>query len=362
MKKITIIELLIVIVVMIIIVKIWSYNKKSPQLSNTPLPLSLPYIFITKWGEEGTEKGQFKHPTDIAVDSKNNIYVADSGNSRIQKFDDNGKFITEWGSKGDIYELKTELNGYFYAIHGICVNDRDDIYVVDSGNNRIQKFDSNGNFITKWVGDKEYGMRDICQPESIVVDSEDNFYVDRFLEIMKFDSNGNFITKWMIGNQDGPYQGIHDMVINSSGYFYAIYYFAGDCDLWGQSIDEVSSHHTYIFKYDSSGKLLSRRGEYGKKVHVNEIHVYSASIKSAWGMGIDRNDNIFVAETGENRIQVYDPNGVFLMEWGSKGSGDGQFRGPVDVAIDSLNNVYVVDYENCRIQKFKPNPDFKKNN
>ena len=47
---------------------------------------------------EGTGDGQFKTPSGIAVDSSDNVYVTDGGNNRIQKFDSNGKFITKWGS------------------------------------------------------------------------------------------------------------------------------------------------------------------------------------------------------------------------------------------------------------------------
>ena len=87
--------------------------------------------FITKWGSPGTGNGQFCQPTDIAVDSFSNVYVADC--NRIQKFDSSGKFITKWGSPGS-------GNGQFNYVYGIALDASGNVYVADQGNNRIQVF------------------------------------------------------------------------------------------------------------------------------------------------------------------------------------------------------------------------------
>ena len=79
----------------------------------------------------------------IAVNSQEDIYVADYGNDRIQKFTSKEEFIRAWGSTGT-------SDGQFRGIYGIAVDSNDDIYVTDVANHRIQKFDINGNFITKW--------------------------------------------------------------------------------------------------------------------------------------------------------------------------------------------------------------------
>ena len=89
--------------------------------------------FIISWGKVGRDDGQFMNPTDIAVDSKNFIYVVDSGNNRIQKFDSNGKFLTKWGSEGS-------GDGQFDGPMGLIVDPSGYVYVVDMGNKRIQVF------------------------------------------------------------------------------------------------------------------------------------------------------------------------------------------------------------------------------
>ncbi|MCC2647621.1 MAG: pknD, partial [Nitrososphaeraceae archaeon] len=98
--------------------------------------------FITKWGTEGDSKGQLNSPAGIDVDSSGNLYVADDGNSRIQKFTNNGDFITMWGSK--------------------------DVYVAEQGNFRIQKFTADGKFITKW-GTEGADDDQFQDPHSVIV-------------------------------------------------------------------------------------------------------------------------------------------------------------------------------------------------
>jgi DNA-binding beta-propeller fold protein YncE len=88
----------------------------------------------------GAQSDLFQRPTDVAWDAAGNIYVADGyGNSRIAKFDKNGKFIKSWGQTG-------LAPGQFRTVHGIAIDAQGSVYVADSGNRRIQVFDGDGNF------------------------------------------------------------------------------------------------------------------------------------------------------------------------------------------------------------------------
>jgi len=93
----------------------------------------------------GQQSDVFQKPADVAWDSAGNIYVADGfGNARIAKFDKVGKFVKSWGSRG------TEP-GQFNTVHGIAIDAQGNVYVADTGNKRIQVFDTDGNFKTQFT-------------------------------------------------------------------------------------------------------------------------------------------------------------------------------------------------------------------
>ncbi len=89
--------------------------------------------FITLWGSLGTANGQFNHPEGITVDYSGNLYVVDHGNNRIEKFDSNGTFITAWGSLGT-------SNGQFNEVTDVTVDSAGYLYVSDYGKNNVQVF------------------------------------------------------------------------------------------------------------------------------------------------------------------------------------------------------------------------------
>jgi len=97
------------------------------------------YEYQGHWGAVGTANGQFQYPSSICVDRYSNVYVADSGNNRIQKFSSWGVYLGQWGTYGT-------LDGQFKYPVGIAADANQVIFVTDFYNNRVQSFDSSGNF------------------------------------------------------------------------------------------------------------------------------------------------------------------------------------------------------------------------
>src|SRR5262245_36900979 len=92
----------------------------------------------------GVAGESFVRPTDVAWDKAGNIYVADGyGNARVAKYEPNGKYIKSWGSRGS-------GQGQFNIVHGIAIDGQGNVYVADEGNKRIQVFDTDGTFKTEF--------------------------------------------------------------------------------------------------------------------------------------------------------------------------------------------------------------------
>lgn len=124
--------------------------------------------YLTSWGGTGAEAGQFSgRIEDIAVDKDGNVYVTDSNGFRVQKFDANGRFLFQIGSKAS-----RTGNGQFANPKGVTVDDDGNIYIVDDY--FLQKFDWQGNFLTQWPT----SQGDLLDRAGFVTtDSQGNLYI-----------------------------------------------------------------------------------------------------------------------------------------------------------------------------------------
>lgn len=115
----------------------------------------------------GTGDYEFHSPFGVALDGSDNIYVLDSYNERIQKYNSSFSFLTRWGSLGS-------GNGQFDHPLGIAVDKLGNVYVADTQNNRIQKFNSGGSFLTSW-GSSGTGNGQFDFPTSLAVDANGTY-------------------------------------------------------------------------------------------------------------------------------------------------------------------------------------------
>ena len=145
--------------------------------------------------------GQSNYPTGVAVDpTTGDVYVADGGNDRVQKFDSDGTFLTAWGTQGT-------GNGQFNNLTGVAVDPTTgNVYVTDL-NDRVEVFDSDGTFLTAW-GSRGTGNGQFNGPSGVAVDpTTGNVYVadDQNRRVQMFDSDGTFLTKRGVpGVSGGP--------------------------------------------------------------------------------------------------------------------------------------------------------------
>ena len=182
-------------------------------------PASANLIFAGKWGSAGTGPGQFSSPEGIAVGGLGPqfVYVADTQNHRIQKFDLLGNFVATWGSFGS-------GDGQFNRPTGVTVDPAGNVFVADTGNNRIQAFNSNGQLTMKWgslgTGDGQFnaptGVVASQYSRNVHVADTGNNRIQQF-EWPAY----NFIGKFgMPGSGDLGFNAPTDLAFDSSGYLY----------------------------------------------------------------------------------------------------------------------------------------------
>ena len=153
----------------------------------------------------GNDSIHFNRPTDVVVANDSSFYVSDGyGNSRIIKFSSIGKYLFEWGKKGN---KESEFN----IPHGIDLDEKGNVYVADRENNRVQVFDPTGKFVSQWTN-KDFGSVcsitfDKTKKSFVAVDDATSWFKIKHngSDIILFDSIGNLINRFgRTGSYDGP--------------------------------------------------------------------------------------------------------------------------------------------------------------
>ena len=279
---------------------------------------------IKTWKTSSNELGEFNYPLGLMVDTDNKIFVVDSLNSRIQKFDSSGKFILSWGGP-----YASSDQGKFYHPSGIAKDNEGNIYIADTKNYRVEKFDSSGNYILKW-GDGATGAHGpgiFDSPTDVSVDVFNNVYVKDANGVQKFNSVGDYL--YEIDRRLDPTLGI---ATDSFGNLLILG--------WGDH-DQAT-----LEKYDATGNFINE-WDLGWSFDIWNSLYYENS-----GITIDREGFIYITDIVNDRIVKLDQNGNYISEWGKRGSNLGEFLMPTKIAVDNNGSIYVADSGNHRIQKF----------
>ena len=175
--------------------------------------------YVTGWGGPApvTDYGQFNQPGGLALDGSGNLYVADVYNNRVEIFDSSNNFVTQIGSSAPATGAG---NGAFQYPYGVAVDSSGNLFVMDTDNNRVQKFNASHGYVGQW-GSAGSGAGQFAQSDGIAVDPSGNVYVaDTYNNrIQEFDNSGNFITMWGSAGVGGNehFEQPMALVVNSSG-------------------------------------------------------------------------------------------------------------------------------------------------
>jgi hypothetical protein len=167
---------------------------------------------------KGADGTHFNRPTFLAWLPDSTMFVADGYNgTRVAKFDKDGKFLLDWGKPGTAPNEKRP--GYFNNVHGVAVDPQSRrVFVNDRANHRIQVFDENGKYLSEWsAGD------DPSDIHLVYIGADRNLWAfDRGTsKMLKYDLDGRFLYSWGIwGDFPGGFWGVHGFSVDQEGNFY----------------------------------------------------------------------------------------------------------------------------------------------
>lgn len=219
---------------------------------------------IRIFGGFGSGDGQFNAPLGIAVDVAGDLFVVDSGNHRVQKLSPDGTFRLKWGSRG-------ALDGQFESPSGIAVSSAGQIYVADTGNHRIERFDLQGVFHLKWGG---------------------------------------------FGTANGEFRSPVGVAVSRDGRVYV-----------------ADNDNPRVQEFDGAGAFARAFGSFGTG---------DGQFQSPFGIAVDGDGKVYASDSLVGRVQKFEPDGVFLLAWGNA-AGPASFLGPERIAQDGMGHVYVCD-------------------
>ena len=369
-------------------------------------------ILAGVWGESGNigdggpaAYAQLRYPKGVAVDAAGNVYVADTGNSRVRKIDAAGTITTLAGNEvglrqpggvaadaaGNVYVADTwnhrvrkiDAAGTITVLAGtgeegdggdggpaaeaqlrqpecVAVDAAGNVYVADTGNSRVRRIDATGT-ITTLAGTGLRGSGGdggpatearLDQPECVAVDAPGNVYVADTgnSRVRKIDAAGTITTLAGTGLRGSGGDGgpATEAQLN---------YPRGVAVDAASNVYVADTGNHRVRKIDAAGTITTIADSWNPP---DDSPVAIPELVRARALAVDLDGNLYTAESDKHTVRKIDPSGTITILAGTGEQGDGgdggpateaQLSHPSGVAVDSAGNVYVADTQNHRVRK-----------
>jgi tripartite motif-containing protein 71 len=281
--------------------------------SSTRNPCSLvPVLEI----DESSEGQKFAAPMGVFYDKQHNeIYIADTGNNKVDVFDANGQ---------PHFQIHT-AHGLEAPID-VVVDANSQIYISQMGKNFLQSFDFRGRHLANLYGPEDAPFK----PGRMCLDAQGRLYVVDRVEarIIVYDPEGSFQFQFGgKGEGQGKFRLISGIAVDSVGRIYV-----------------ADSRQQPVQIFDRDGNFLRAFGRHGSSVE---------EFSFPGGIHIDQNDRIWIVDTFRHQVKVFSSDGSFLFHLGEFGTEAGQLFFPIDIALDQYGKIYVLEKGANRLQVFE---------
>ena len=282
----------------------------------------LPDGFI---GMGGDVPGELNGPRGIDIAPDGTIYVADSRNHRIQVFSSDGLLLNVWGSFANALDGDAP-GGTFNEPWDVAVAADGAVYVADTFNHRIQKFDANGRFLKMWgIFAQGQDPESFWGPRGIEIDAKGNVLVADTgnKRVVVFDADLEYITQFGGGGFDlGQFDEPVGIAVSNNGDVIV-------ADTWNRRVQ--------IFSADAAGTAYSPKTSF--------------DIDGWFGQGIDNKPyitadligNIYISDPEGGRILVFNPAGDFLIGYQDINNSSDLIAYPFGLAVDTQGRIWFSD-------------------
>ncbi|MCH6558843.1 NHL repeat-containing protein [candidate division KSB1 bacterium] len=256
-------------------------------------------------------------PQAIAIDPEGSVYILDTGNNRIVKFNNKGEYVFTLGGFG----WETEQ---FDRPLDITAKTGLEFFVADFNNERIERYDKKLNYISSFYSEETFSTNlQFGFPSSVDVSAHGELFIcdNENNRILKLNTLGEPVVSFGDFNWgDGQLEHPAKVEVSPGNLIY---------------VSDQSANQIVVFDY--FGNFVSK---FGKGV-----------LNNPQGMTWSQN-KLFVADSGNDRLVVFDKNHRLIYSWGDEGSKIGAFKNPVDVVVFD-GRIYVLDSGNNRVQVFE---------
>ena len=272
-------------------------------------------------GTRGVGVGQFNKPRSVAVDTNDNVYAADM-TGRVQKFTPDGRYVLAWQLP------QTDLG----KPKGMTRDRAGRIVVIEPHYQRVNYFTPEGRLVAQW-GVSGTNAGQLKMPRAAAVNSRGEICVAEYgvvERVQRFAVKGNNLSS--LTNSEST---LTLALSPSDGERVAVGRVRGSLE----PAKELALASVEVEFLGGFGHYGTGPGEFNRPE----------------GVAVDAQDRIYVADSCNHRIQVFDREGQFLRAFGRPGSGRGELGYPYDVCVDAAGRVYVCEFGNSRIQVFDAN-------
>ena len=292
-----------------------------------------------------------KEPSDLFIDESDNLYIADTGNNRIVKLDAQGKFVAEYVGDG------------LQSPQGVYVDSYGDMFVADTLNQRIVHLDINGAFIETFVKPDTTLIDDAnsFSVSKLYIDSQGYIYVLDGKQFMLLDAENNF--KGFVGSNRLGFD-LKRLLIRL---------FATKEQKEKLTDEEPVSYNNFMIGKDgmiyavtaaAGADAIKKITPAGNNAFTSDFQMEQIKIISAGtvsyespiytDIAVDAQGIITVLEQKSKRLYQYDQNGNMICSFGGEGNKQGLFVRPVSIAVNSVGDIYVLDQSTGYIHIFTP--------